>query len=75
MVIYGRYVSLCLCVVSCTRVHFSYLLGFACLKVKVVAAEATVSTVALVSAADIQEALILSLLLHPFLPPVLRACR
>ena len=57
MVIYGRYVSLCLCVVSCTWVHLSYLLGFACLKVKVVAAAAAVSAVALASAADIQEAL------------------
>ena len=53
MSISGRYVSLCLCVVSCTRVHFSYLLGFTCLKVKVVATAAAVSAVALASAADI----------------------
>ena len=57
MAIYGRYVSLCLCIVPCTRVHFSYLLGFACLKVKVVAAAAAISAVALAFAAKIQAAL------------------
>ena len=57
MLIYGRYVSLCLCIVPCTRVHFSYLLGFACLKVKVVAAVAAVFAVAFASTADIQAAL------------------
>ena len=67
--------SLCLCVVSCTRVYYSYLLGFVCLKVKVVAGAAAVSVVALASTANSQAALMPSLLLHPFLPPMLRAHR
>ena len=54
MAIYGRYVSLCLCVVLCTRVHCSYLLGFACLKA--VAAAAAISAIALMLVADTQAA-------------------
>ena len=55
--------------------HFSYLLGFAYLKVKLVATAAAISAFALVSADNVQAAFILLLLLHPFLPPMLLARR
>ena len=44
-----------MCVVLCAQMHCSYLLGFACLKV--VAAAAAISAVALLLVADTQAAL------------------